>query len=119
METKYEMALEFPDLHLQLLGERKNKRIQRTETIHKKRLDRIKRVMKWEISLGVDYVGNGKWIKVALETPKRQSSCRCCCNPRKHHKSKDKLTLQERSYEARIQSEMRDLWNCEDLPCAL
>jgi hypothetical protein len=33
---------------------------------------------------------------VMLETPKRVSTCRCCSNPRKTWKGKDKLTLQER-----------------------
>jgi len=35
---------------------------------------------------------------VCLETPKRSSTCRCCSNPRKNEKGKDKLTMQERKY---------------------
>ena len=34
--------------------------------------------------------------KSMLETPKVHSDCRCCSNPRKTGKGKDRFTLQER-----------------------
>lgn len=59
-------------------------RMQRTLKKHKQR-------MQYHNFAGVN-------PSVCLETPKRSSSCRCCSNPRKSEKGKDKLTLQERKY---------------------
>lgn len=42
------------------------------------------------------YKAGDKVFPIHLETPKTHSSCRCCGNPRKHEKGKDKLTIQEK-----------------------
>ena len=57
-----------------------NKRMLRTERKHKQRSK---------------YNAHGKTIR---ETPKIHSSCRCCGNPRRMEKGKDKLTIQERKH---------------------
>jgi hypothetical protein len=60
----------------------KRERLLKTDSKHKKR-------KKYN-----EYCGEKSYV--ALETPKRHSSCRCCSNPRKSQKGKDKFTLQER-----------------------
>ena len=59
---------------------KKAKRIQRTLRKHKSRMHY--------------HVGYAR--KLHLETPKSSSRCRCCGNPRKYEKGRDKLTIQER-----------------------
>lgn len=64
-----------------------------------KKLTRMERTMRKheQRKRYFNYTGVSKYS--ILETPKPISSCRCCSNPRRTWKGKDRLTIQERKKE--------------------